>query len=69
MWDTAGFDVLRLVAVWAGPGRILIACKVRTRDAEITASELVERINRAEAEVHVALPEVAFQFVEPDVEA
>lgn len=68
VWDTAGFDVLRLVAVWAGPDRILIACKVRVRDTEISAAELVTRINRAEAEVHVALPSVAYQFVEPDVE-
>jgi divalent metal cation (Fe/Co/Zn/Cd) transporter len=69
VWDTAGFDVLRLIAVWAGPDRILIACKVRARDDQISAAELVSRINRAEADVRIALPNVSYQFVEPDTEA
>jgi cation diffusion facilitator family transporter len=68
IWDTAGFDVLSLVAVWSGPERIMVACKVRVRDPEATAAEVVERINRAEAEVKIALPRVAYHFVEPDTE-
>ena len=69
LWDTAGFDVLRLVAVWAGPDRILIACKVSARDPDLSANELVSRINRTEADIRIALPRVAYQFVEPDTEA
>jgi len=68
MWEEAGFDVLRLIAVWAGPDRVLVAGKVRVQDLQMSAGELIARINRTEAEVRAALPEIAYQFVEPDVE-
>ena len=68
IWDEAGFDVLNLIAVWSGPGRILLACKVSCREKGLPARELLERLNATEKKVRAAHPEVGFQFVEPDYE-
>ena len=66
VWEGHGFDVLRLIAVWAGPGRIMVAVKVRAREEGLSGAELVARINAAEAAVDAAVPEVTYQFAEPD---
>lgn len=65
-WDEHGFDVLRLIAVWAGPGRVLVSCKVRSRTGIESAAELIRRLNEAEAAARAAVPEIQFQFAEPD---
>ncbi len=65
--DEHGFDVLRLVAVWSGPGRLMVALKVRPRDLAEDAAHVVARVNAAEAAVHAAVPAVRHLFVEPDV--
>jgi len=67
VWEEHGFDVLRLIAVWAGPSRLMVASKIRPRDLDISALELIRRLNEAEAAVRRSVPEVNFQFSEPDV--
>lgn len=67
VWRERGFDVLRLIAVWSGPGKVILAMKVRPPEGEKDAIRLVERMNEAERAVRSAVPEVAFSFVEPDV--
>ena len=67
IWETRGFDVLRLIVVWSGPSQMMVACKFRPEDCEISARELVQRMNDAETAVRAAVPEVGFQFSEPDV--
>jgi cation diffusion facilitator family transporter len=67
VWRERGFEVLRLIAVWAGPQRVLVALKAKLPDDETDARRLVERMNEAEAAVRKAVPEVAFSFVEPDL--
>ena len=69
IWEERGFDVLNLIAVWAGPGRVVVACKVKTREQPESAAALVRALNDGEAAVRAAHPEVAFSFVEPDTEA
>ena len=67
VWRERGFEVLRLIAVWSGPGRVILAMKVRPPEGEKDAIRLVERMNEAELAVRSAVPEIAFSFVEPDV--
>jgi cation diffusion facilitator family transporter len=69
VWDGHGFDVLRAIAVWSGPGTLMVAVKVRCRDHALTGTELVGRLNAGEAAVRGRLPEVRWQFAEPDAEA
>ena len=66
-WDEHGFDVLRTIAVWSGPGAVMVAVKVVPRDRSVSAEELIRRINAGEAAVRARVPEVAWLFVEPDV--
>jgi cation diffusion facilitator family transporter len=68
VWRAHGFDVLRLVAVWAGPHRMTVATKVCPRDQTVTAAALIDRMNAAERAVRERLPEVTMQFSEPDQE-
>jgi cation diffusion facilitator family transporter len=66
IWDEHGFDVLRLIAVWIGPRKVMVAVKVNVREPAETGQELVNEINAAEAEIRGAFPEIGFQFSEPD---
>jgi cation diffusion facilitator family transporter len=67
IWQEHGFEILRLIAVWTGPHKVMLAIKVKVPEAEEGARHLAERINVAEAAIRAALPEIAFSFVEPDV--
>ncbi len=69
IWKEHGFDVLRLISVWVGPGRVMVAAKINLGEGGGDGSELVSRINVAEDAVRAAYPTVAYQFIEPDVEA
>ncbi len=69
VWARNGFEMLRLIAVWSGPGRIMVACKVRPPDLIGDAAALVERVNAIEAEVRAEVEEIGFQFVELDSSA
>ena len=66
VWRAHGFDVLRLVAVWAGPRQVTVAAKVRPRGTNLTAGALIEKINVAERAVRERVPQVTMQFSEPD---
>jgi cation diffusion facilitator family transporter len=66
-WQAHGFDVLRLVAVWAGPHKLTVAAKVRPRDTSLSATALIALLNAAEQSVRERVPEVDMQFSEPDV--
>jgi len=66
VWAEHDFTVLRLIAVWAGPGKVLVAAKVKPNGPAGDAKSLIERINRAEAAAREAVPEMHFQFTEPD---
>jgi cation diffusion facilitator family transporter len=67
IWWERGFEIFRLIAVWTGPHKVMLAIKVKLPDDERDARRLVERLNEAEAAVRAALPEIHFSFVEPDV--
>lgn len=66
VWQAHGFDVVRLVAVWAGPHKFTVATKVCPLDQTITAAALIDQFNAAERAVRERLPEVTMQFSEPD---
>lgn len=67
VWLAHGFEVLRLIAVWTGPHKVMVALKVKVPAGETDAHRLATRLNEAEKAVRSALPEIAFSFVEPDV--
>ncbi len=67
-WRAHGFEVLRLVAVWAGPHKMTVATKVCPKDQGMSAAALIDRMNAAERAVRERLPEVTMQFSEPDQE-
>lgn len=67
VWAAHGFDILRAIAVWSGPGRITVALKVAPRDRAVGAAAMIASINAAETAMRARLPEVAWQFVEPDL--
>jgi cation diffusion facilitator family transporter len=66
IWARHGYEVLGLYAIWDGPDRILVACKVRPGDTGLDIATLMRELNEIENEVRAAYPEVAFHFVEPD---
>jgi len=66
VWETHGFRLLRLVAVWAGPNHMTVAAKVFPLEAGLSAAQLIARINAAETAVRQRLPQVSMQFSEPD---
>jgi cation diffusion facilitator family transporter len=66
VWQAHGFDVVRLVAVWAGPRQMTVAAKVCPREKDWTATMLIQRINAAEVAVRARVPQVTMQFSEPD---
>jgi cation diffusion facilitator family transporter len=67
VWHAHGFTVLRLIAVWTGPHKVMLAVKVKVPEEAEDARRLAERINVAEAAIRATIPEIAFSFVEPDV--
>lgn len=66
--DDRILEVLRLIAVQQGPGEVMIAAKVRFVDA-LPATEVANAINAFEVRVRTRLPEVRWQFIEPDITA
>lgn len=68
VWREHGFRVLRLVAVWTGPRQMTVALKVWPLEAQLSARDLIDRMNAAETAVRARVPEVAMQFSEPDRE-
>ncbi len=61
-------EVLRVIAVQQGPGEVMIAAKLHIDDV-ITAADVVEVINEFEKRVRLRLPDVKWQFIEPDLAA
>ncbi|MCE9637268.1 MAG: cation diffusion facilitator family transporter [Planctomycetes bacterium] len=68
VWSEHGFDVLRMIAVWSGPGSVTVSLKVLPRDLSVNARALIDRMNAAESDVRRRVPEVTWQFVEPDIQ-
>ncbi|MFO0651467.1 MAG: cation diffusion facilitator family transporter [Polyangiales bacterium] len=66
--DERILEVLRMITVQQGPGEVMIAVKLRI-DPSITSAKVVELINAFEQRVRAKLPDVKWQFVEPDIEA
>ena len=66
IWATRGYEVLSLYAIWDGPERILVTCKVKPKDTHIDAATLMRQLNEIENVVRAHYPQVAFHFVEPD---
>jgi cation diffusion facilitator family transporter len=66
--DTRIKSVLRIIAVQQGPGEVMLAVKLSLDDA-ISCADVVRAINDFERRVRTKMPEVRWQFVEPDVEA
>lgn len=66
--DERILEVLRMITVQQGPGEVMIAVKLRI-DPSITSAKVVELINAFEQRVRSKLPDVKWQFVEPDIEA
>ncbi len=66
--DERILEVLRMITVQQGPGEVMIAVKLRI-DPTITSAMVVELINAFEQRVRAKLPDVKWQFVEPDTEA
>lgn len=60
--------VLRIIAVQQGPGEVMIAAKLHIEET-ITAGDVVDVINSFESRVRTRLPEVKWQFIEPDIAA
>jgi len=60
-------SVLRLITVQQGPGEVMIAVKLRVDDA-LTSGDVVALINEFEQRVRRQMPDVKWQFVEPDVQ-
>ncbi len=61
-------DVLRLITVQQGPGEVMIAVKLRIDDS-LSCAEVVSLINEFEQRVRRAMPDVKWQFIEPDTAA
>ncbi len=61
-------EVLRMITVQQGPGEVMIAVKLRIDDS-ISAAQVVSLINEFEQRVRTKMPDVKWQFIEPDVEA
>ncbi len=61
-------EVLRMITVQQGPGEVMIAVKLRVDDA-LTSAEVVALINEFEQRVRQRLPDVKWQFIEPDIAA
>lgn len=61
-------SVLRMISVQQGPGEVMLAVKLRLDDA-LTSPEVSAVINDFERRVRGRVPDVKWQFVEPDSEA
>lgn len=66
--DARIVEVLRMITVQQGPGEVMIAVKLRL-DETISCREVVVVINEFEARVRAKLPDVKWQFIEPDTAA
>ncbi|MDF1702408.1 MAG: cation diffusion facilitator family transporter [Planctomycetota bacterium] len=66
IWNGHKYDVLDLYAIWHGPDAIIVAIKVRPRDARVEAATLMRELNEIENEVRASYPQVVYHFVEPD---
>lgn len=64
--DARIIEVLRVIAVQQGPGEVMLAAKLHIAD-QLTAVDLVDVINDFEKRVRLRLPEVKWQFIEPDL--
>ncbi|BCX89460.1 hypothetical protein MIN45_P1833 [Methylomarinovum tepidoasis] len=62
--DTAILELLNLITLQFGPD-VMVAAKIRM-PAQLPLGEAVESINRLEAEIKKAVPQVRWSFVEPD---
>lgn len=60
-------EVLRLITVQQGPGEVMVAAKLRIHDS-LSAADVAALINDYERRVRARIPEVKWQFIEPDVE-
>lgn len=60
--------VLRLITVQQGPGEVMIAVKLHIDDS-LSCGQVVELINEFETRVRGTLPDVKWQFIEPDTQA
>jgi cation diffusion facilitator family transporter len=67
VWRKHGFEVFRVIAVWTGPHKIMLAVKVHLPSDERDVRRMTERLNEAEKAVRTEFPQIAFSFVEPDV--
>ena len=66
IWKAKGYEVLNLIAIWGGPERVLVACKVKPPDEAKDVGSVMTQINETEKEVRAAYPQVTHSFVEPD---
>ena len=66
--DARIVEVLRMITIQQGPGEVMLAAKVRLAEA-ISSSDVVLVINEFEARVRARIPEMRWQFIEPDKEA
>lgn len=57
--------VLRFIAIQTGSAEVLVSYKI-SPGTITSVKELIDSINRAEAKVRIAFPEIRWQFVEPD---
>lgn len=67
LWESRGFEVLNLFAIWHGPGAVNVALKVRPRETGVDATALITALNEVEAELQAKHPEIGHVFVEPDL--
>lgn len=60
-------ELIRCVTIQQGPGEVLMCLKIKC-NAQMSAMELSKLINKIEAEIRSATPEVKWIFVEPDMQ-
>ena len=69
LWTSKGYEVLGLHAIWDGPERVLVTCKVRPPDVTEDVATMMRALNDMEKRVRTTYPQVQFHFVEPDFRA
>lgn len=60
--------VLRMITVQQGPGEVMLAVKLRLDDS-LNCADVTAVINEFEQRVRTRVPDVKWQFIEPDIEA
>lgn len=63
--DKRILEVLRLITVQQGPGEVMLAVKLKFA-LELDTQQIVDSINEFEQRVRARMPDVKWQFVEPD---